>query len=79
VAVFLVGGERFAFVPGGEVTVGFDGHRFEPTAQQEADYTGGAGENGFGLNIRQFTDSMTSPLRTVVVPPLLVAVEAVEA
>jgi hypothetical protein len=25
VALFTVGGERFAFVPGGEVTVGFDG------------------------------------------------------
>ncbi|MFI7547410.1 hypothetical protein [Actinoplanes sp. NPDC049599] len=75
VAIFVVGGKQFAFVPGGEVTVGFDGHRFEPTPQQEASFT----EAGLEGDIREFTDSVTSRLRTVVVPPLLVAAEAVEA
>ncbi|GGN31787.1 hypothetical protein FHR83_005678 [Actinoplanes campanulatus] len=79
VAGFVVGGERFAFVPGGEVTVGFDGDRFEPTPQQEACFADSAAEYGIERDIRQFTDSVTSPRRTVVVPPLLVAVEAVEA
>jgi hypothetical protein len=79
VAVFVAGGEQFAFVPGGEVTVGFDGDRFEPTAQQEASFADSADEYGIDRDIRHFTDSVTSRLRTVVVPPLLVAVEAVEA
>ena len=79
VAVFLEGGEQFAFVPGGEVTVGFDGDRFEPTPQQQASFADSADEYGIEEDIRQFTDSVTSCRRTVVVPPLLVAVEAVEA
>ncbi|GAA2580067.1 hypothetical protein GCM10010399_07320 [Dactylosporangium fulvum] len=79
VALFAVGGEQFAFVPGGEVAVGFDGDRFEPTPQQEASFADSADEYGIEGDIRQFTDSVTSPVRTVVVPPLLVAVEAVEA
>jgi hypothetical protein len=79
VAIFGSGGEQFAFVPGGEVTVGFDGGRFEPTAQQEASFAESAQEYGIEGDIRRFTDSVTSRPRTVVVPPLLVAVEAVEA
>ncbi|BAL88565.1 hypothetical protein AMIS_33450 [Actinoplanes missouriensis 431] len=79
VAYFLVEGERFAFVPGGRVTVGFDGDRFEPTPEQEESFAESAAEYGIEAGIRQFTDSVTSPRRTVVVPPLLVAVDAVEA
>jgi hypothetical protein len=79
VAVFLVGGEKFTFVPGGEVTVGFDADRFEPTPQQEASFADSADEYGIEGDIRQFTDAVTSGPRTVVVPPLLVAVDAVEA
>lgn len=79
VALFAVDGERFAFVPGGEVTVGFDGARFELTPRQRESFAGSADEYGIEGDIRQFTDSATSPARTVVVPPLLVAVEAVEA
>jgi hypothetical protein len=66
-------------VPGGQVTVGFDGDRFEPTAQQQASFADSADEYGVDGDIRQFTDSVTARLRTVVVPPLLVAVDAVEA
>ncbi|GLW27752.1 hypothetical protein [Actinoplanes regularis] len=79
VAIFAVGGEQFAFVPGGEVTVGFDGGRFEPTPRQKASFAESAQEYGIEGDIRQFTDSVTSRPRTVVVPPLLVAVEAAEA
>lgn len=78
VALFVVGGEQFAFVPGGQVTVGFDGHRFEPTAQQQASFADSADEHGIDADIWRFTDSVTSSLRTVVLPPLLVAVDAVE-
>ncbi|MGN9811403.1 hypothetical protein ACTMSW_18850 [Micromonospora sp. BQ11] len=79
IATFAVGGEQFAFVPGGEVMVGFDGDRFAPTPQQETSFAESADEYGIEGDIRHFTDSMTSPARTVVLPPLLVAVEAVEA
>ncbi|BCJ41036.1 hypothetical protein GCM10010168_46650 [Actinoplanes ianthinogenes] len=79
VAFFLVAGERFAFVPGGEVTVGFDGDRFEPTPRQAASFAESADEYGIEQDIRQFTDAVTAARRTVVVPPLLVAVEAAEA
>src|SRR4051794_19128670 len=66
VALFTVGGERFAFVPGGEVTVGFDGGRFAPTPEQEASFAESADEYGIEDDIRQLTDSLTSPARTVV-------------
>lgn len=79
VALFAVGDEQFAFVPGGAVTVGFDSGGFEPTPEQEASFADTAEEYGIEGDIRQFTGSVTSPARTVVVPPLLVAVEAVEA
>ncbi len=79
VALFAVHGERFAFVPGGAVTLGFDGERFEPSPQQRASFADSADEYGIDGDIRQFTDSYTSPARTVDVPSLLVAVEAVEA
>jgi hypothetical protein len=77
--VFVVGGEQFTFVPGGQVTVGFAGDRFEPTAQQQASFADSAYEYGIDGDIRQFTDSVTSSPRVVLVPPLLVAVDAVEA
>ncbi len=79
VAVFVAGGERFAFVPGGEVTAGFDADRFEPAVEQEASFAEDAAEYGITATLRQFTGSVTSPPRTVVVPPLLVAVDAAEA
>ncbi|GAA0552727.1 hypothetical protein GCM10010172_38970 [Paractinoplanes ferrugineus] len=79
VAVFVVGGERFAFVPGGPVNVGFDGARFEPTAEQQASFADSADEYGIDADIRQFTDSVTAGPRSVELPSLLVAVEAVEA
>ncbi|WP_127507656.1 hypothetical protein [Actinoplanes solisilvae] len=78
VAVFTVGGERFVLVPGGEVTVGFDSGRFEPTPEQEASFAESADEYGIEQDIRQFTNAVTSDRRTVEVPSLLVAVEAVE-
>jgi hypothetical protein len=61
-ALFDLNGEHLAFVPGGEVRLGYDGDRFP------AD-----------VITRGFVDARTSDPRTVSVPSLLVAVDAVEA
>ncbi len=66
-------------MPGGEVSVGYDGGRFQPTPQQAASYLESADEYGLALDIGQFVDSQTLPRRTSTVPSLLVAVEAIEA
>jgi hypothetical protein len=79
VALFEVSGNRFAFVPGGEVTVGYDADRFAGTAEQHAGYALSAAEFGLSLSIKEYIASVTSPARTVVVPPLLVSVRTIEA
>jgi hypothetical protein len=66
-------------VPGGEVNVGYDADRFVGTPEQHADYTVSAGEFGISLSIQEYIASVTSPAGAVVVPPLLVAVSAIEA
>jgi hypothetical protein len=76
VALFDVAGCQFAFVPGGAVTVGYDAGRFVGTPEQHASYAVSAEEFGIALGIREYIASVTSPARTVVVPPLLVSVSA---
>ncbi|MFF5081713.1 hypothetical protein ACFY36_32080 [Actinoplanes sp. NPDC000266] len=78
-AVFDVDGRRFAYVPGGTVTVGYDANRFSPTPEQVEDYAASAAEWGLTEDIRAFVDRMTSPPRTVTLAPMLVAVEARDA
>lgn len=79
IALFDVDGDRFALVPGGAVTVGYDGARFRPTPEQAESFAESA--DGWDLpgELHEFVDAMTSPPRTVEVPSLLVAVSAVEA
>jgi hypothetical protein len=79
IALFDVAGSRFAFVPGGEVAVGYDAARFAGTPGQNASYAASAAEFGISLGIQEFIASVTSPARTAVVPPLLVSVTAAEA
>jgi hypothetical protein len=67
----------FSLVPGGEVTVGYDGAGFRPTPAQAESYAESAEEYGLP-SIQEHVDAMTSPKRTVYVPTLLVAVEAVD-
>lgn len=67
----------FSLVPGGQVTLGYSGADFQPTPQQAADYEESAEEYGLP-SIQEHVDRMTSPRRTVHVPTLLVAVEAVD-
>jgi hypothetical protein len=76
IALFDIADSTFAFVPGGEVTIGYDPNRFTPMAEQAADYADTARD--FDLPpIREHISAMTSPARTVTVPPLLVAINAI--
>jgi formylglycine-generating enzyme required for sulfatase activity len=79
IALFDIDEQRFAFVPGGEVSVGYDGSRFVPRPDQQESFAESVTEFGITDDIQEFVDAMTSPPRTVTVPPLLVAVAAVEA
>ncbi|WBC07624.1 hypothetical protein [Micromonospora sp. WMMA1947] len=74
-ALFDRGGMRFALVPGGRPTLGYDAGRFRPAVHQAADYADSAAE--FGLpSLTEFVDAMTSPVRDVDMPAMLVAVDA---
>lgn len=68
-------GTRFALVPGGRPTLGYDGSRFRPDAAQAADYAESADEYGLPP-VHEFVDAMTSPERVVEMPAMLVAVDA---
>ncbi|WP_328415186.1 hypothetical protein OG470_22540 [Micromonospora sp. NBC_00389] len=78
VALFDVAGARFAFVPGGRTSVGFDGARFAPTEGQRRSFSDRAEQLNVADDIQAYVDAMTSPPRTVVVPSLLVSVAAVD-
>jgi hypothetical protein len=80
IALYRHNGAGYALVPGGEVVVGYDGARFVPDPAQAADYAEAAPLTGTGLpsDIREFVDSMTSPLRRMHLPALLVAVDPIE-
>ncbi|WP_155368736.1 hypothetical protein [Catellatospora vulcania] len=78
-AVFDVGGVPFALVPARQVQVGYDATRFSPTPEQVDSYHESAEALGLPDDIRAYVAERTSPPRTVSVPTLLVAVEAVQA
>ncbi|WP_431874880.1 hypothetical protein [Micromonospora marina] len=73
--LFDRGGMRFALVPGGRPTLGYDAGRFQPLPHQAADYADSAAE--FGLpSLTEHVDAMTSPARGADMPAMLVAVDA---
>ena len=74
-AVFDRGGLRFALVPGGRPTLGYDPARFRPGAGQAASYADSAEEYGLPP-LAVHLDALTSPVRDVDLPAMLVAVEA---
>ncbi|MDH6120219.1 hypothetical protein ABH930_006181 [Kitasatospora sp. GAS204A] len=76
-AVIDQGGRQFALVPGGDVTVGFDLDRWQPTPEQLESYQTEtlAGGFGFATDLRDHLAEVLSPLRTVTVPTVLVALE----
>jgi hypothetical protein len=74
-ALFERAGLTFALVPGGTVTLGYDGAGFVPSPEQVASYDGSA--EAYGLPaMGEYVDQMTSPVRVVTLPAMLVAVEA---
>lgn len=75
VAVFDRHGMRFALVPGGRPTLGYTGSAFRPTPDQAGSYAESADEYGLP-ELSEFIDSMTSPLRSMELPAMLVAVAA---
>ncbi|WP_329101383.1 hypothetical protein OG792_20910 [Micromonospora sp. NBC_01699] len=75
VALFDRDGMRFALVPGGRPALGYDAARFQPVSHQAVSYADSASE--FGLPpLVEYVDAMTSPVRRVEMPAMLVAVEA---
>lgn len=79
IALFEVARRWFAFVPGGGTVVGYDAGRFAGTPEQNASYAATATEYGISFGILDYIASVTSPVRSTVVPPLLVSVNAAEA
>ncbi|WBB71503.1 hypothetical protein O7602_17300 [Micromonospora sp. WMMD1128] len=75
VARFDRDGMRFALVPGGRPTLGYDGSRFRPDSGQSADYAESADEYGLPP-LNEFVDAMTTPERVTELPAMLVAVDA---
>ncbi|MFY1655782.1 hypothetical protein [Micromonospora sp. WMMD1274] len=74
-ALFDRGEMRFALVPGGRPALGYDAGRFRPGPRQTADYADSAAE--FGLpSLTEYVEAMTSPVRDVDMPAMLVAVDA---
>ncbi|MEU3604544.1 hypothetical protein AB0E83_03670 [Streptomyces sp. NPDC035033] len=70
------GGQEFALVPGGTVTLGFDLDAWRPTAEQAADYRESL-EQGYGTgpDLRSHLAQLLSPRRRVTLAAVLVAVE----
>lgn len=77
VALFDRAGAAFALVPGGRSVLGYDGARFRATPAQEADFAEAAEEYGLP-GLVEYLDGVTSPVRSVELPAMLVAVEALE-
>jgi hypothetical protein len=75
VALFDRHGMRFALVPGGRPTLGYEASAFRPTPDQAAGYAESADEYGLP-KLAEFVDAMTSPVRSMELPAMLVAVDA---
>jgi len=69
---------QFVLVPGGEVSLGFDGNDFEPSDWQIESFAESAKEYDLGPSITQFVDTQTSPRRAACVTPMLIEVVARE-
>lgn len=75
-AMFQRRGQVLSLVPGGDVRLGYDGDRFRSTPAQAASYLADA--ELYALpDLHTFIDLNTTPPRSVAVPALLVATEAV--
>jgi hypothetical protein len=75
VTTFDRAGMRFALVPGGRPTLGYDADRFRPTAAQVESYAESADEYELPP-LTEYLDAMTSPVRSAEFPARLIAVRA---
>jgi hypothetical protein len=76
--VFVSGGRRFVFVPGGETRLGFDAAAWRPTPEQQESFDESAEEYGFEETLQAYLAARTTPPRSFRAPPMLVATEAEE-
>ncbi|MFD5872887.1 hypothetical protein [Streptomyces sp. NPDC060322] len=76
-AVIERGGERYALVPGGDVTVGFDVDGWQPLPGQLTSYREESLAGGFGFETdpRAHLARVMTPRRKVTLPAVLMAVE----
>ncbi|MEU9027246.1 hypothetical protein AB0D46_06885 [Streptomyces sp. NPDC048383] len=70
------GGRAFALIPGGSVRLGFDLDAWRPTPAQLADYAESVSAGfGFGPDLKAHLARELSPVRTVALDAVLMAVE----
>jgi hypothetical protein len=77
-AFFERDGLRFALVPGGTVSLGFDPDRFTPSARLRDGFAAAKAEFGLPGTVGEYIAGTTSPAREVTVPALLIATKAQE-
>jgi hypothetical protein len=69
-------GQEFALIPGGRVSLGFDGATWKPTARQAADYAESLEQGyGYGPDLRTHLERILSARRSVHLDTVLMAVE----
>ena len=79
VAFFTLGDARFALLPGGQVTVGYDTSRlWVPNEEEEESWASTKDEYGLRGSIRQHIGRVTRRPKAIRVPPLLVETVATE-
>jgi hypothetical protein len=67
---------QFVLVPGGEVSLGFDGRDFRPSVRQIESFAESASAYDLDSSINSFVDSQTSARRGASVAPMLIEFEA---
>jgi hypothetical protein len=75
VALFEYRGALFSLIPGGEVQLGYEARNFCPADEQIESFQRSAEEYGFDRDIHSYLESVTTPPRKVIVPPLIVEIK----
>lgn len=75
VALFEHEGALFSLIPGGEVQLGYEADNFRPTDEQIESFQRSAEEYGLDRDIYSYLQSVTTPPRKVIFPPLIVEIK----
>ncbi|WP_293339961.1 hypothetical protein [Microcoleus sp. CAWBG58] len=75
VAIFEYGGALFSLIPGGEVQLGYEADNFCPTDEQIESFQDTAEVYEIDRDIYSYLQSVTTPPRKVIVPPLIVEIK----